>query len=166
MTTRKVVTPSMRDSTRPGRRHVWHVAGIDCRFLTVREDRFFGIEQTWIGERFRVRITDRERTVLDLFAQPRHFGGIGEGLSVLERALDSIDVTKLVAYAVRYRSTTLAKRLGWALEHAGAEPGAIMPLLELPSSSYGLLDPGRPRRGVYDRRWKLIDNLSSASSRA
>lgn len=158
----KVVTPSMRTGGAHAQRHLWHVAGIDCRFVTLREQRYrIGLETVWLGERFRVRITDRERTVLDLFAMPRVFGGASEGLAVLDRALGTLDLKKLIGYALQYGSTTLAKRLGWALEQAGVELSVLMPLLELPAASYGLLDPGGPRRGPHDRRWKLTVNLTA-----
>lgn len=166
VTPRKVVTPSMRVGGDREQRHVWHVAGIDCRFVTLSEQRYFiGLESVWLGERFRVSITDRERTVLDLFAMPRFFGGVGEGLTVLDRALTTLDLEKLIGYALRYQSTTLAKRLGWALEQSGVELSVLMPLLELPAASYGLLDPGGSRRGRHDRRWKLIINLTTGAVR-
>ena len=165
-TTRRVVTPSICTGRKGESRHVWHVAGIDCRYVTVIPQRFgFGIDMVWLDERFRVPVTDRERTVLDLFAMPRHFGGVGEGLAVLDRALAALDLERLVGYALRYQSTTLAKRLGWSLERAGVEIKTLMPLLELPAVSYSLLDPGRPRRGEHDRRWKLIVNIAADDDR-
>jgi predicted transcriptional regulator of viral defense system len=36
-------------------------------------------------------------------------------------------------------------------------------LLEVPSTSYSVLDPGRPRRGDRDRRWRLILNIGAES---
>ena len=73
-TTRRVVTPRMRVSATPAspatpavlatpaRRQpagIWRVAGIDCRYVTVVPDRYFGIEPVWLDQRFRVAITDR-----------------------------------------------------------------------------------------------------------
>ncbi len=118
----------------------------------------FGIETVWLEERFAVPITDRERTVLDLFAIPRVFGGLGEGLSVLERASDDIDVETLVEYAIRYDSIAVAKRLGWSLEQTAVGHPALMRLLELPATHCTVLDPGRVRRGRRDRRWMIVDN--------
>ncbi len=160
ITPRKVVVPSMRGAKKGVEpQHVWRVAGLDFRYVTVIPERFeFGIERIWLDERFRIPITDRERTVLDLFAMPRLFGGIGEGLSVLERVQGEIDVPRLVGYALRYGSVAVAKRLGWSLEATGTSAKALAPLLELEASSYGSLDPGRVRRGRYDRRWMIIDN--------
>jgi len=162
ITPRKVVTPSMRHGRLSEGRHVWRVAGIDCQFVTLSEKHYrIGLERPWISEHFAVTITDRERTVLDTFAMPRHFGGISEGLAVLDRALDSLDISKLIDYALQYGSRTLVKRLGWSLEQAGVEMPVLMPLLEVPSPSYSVLDPGRPRRGKHDRRWKVIVNLGA-----
>ncbi len=165
-TTKKVVTPSMRKGGAVEEaRHLWHVAGIDCRYVTVIPRRFqLGLETIWLEERFRVSITDRERTVLDLFAFPRMFGGIGEALSVVDRHRDELNLGKLVHYALQYKSVAVAKRLGWTLERAGVDMKTVMPLLELPASHYSPLDPGRMRRGEHDRRWKIIANLSQESA--
>jgi predicted transcriptional regulator of viral defense system len=167
VTPKKVVTPSMRGATQgPAKgRHTWHVAGIECRFTTIRADRYdIGLAKGWIEDRFSFSISDQERTVLDLFAMPGHFGGIAEGLSVLDRARDEVDIEKLVDYAIRYRSVAVAKRLGWSLEHSGVEMASLMRLLEVPVSSYSLLDPGRPRRGEHDRRWRVIVNIGAKSA--
>lgn len=160
ITSRKVVVPSMRGARKGGKgQHVWRVAGLDLRYVVVIPERLeLGIEMIWMDERFRVPITDRERTVLDLFAMPRLFGGLGEGLSVLERAQGELDIPRLVEYALGYGSVAVAKRLGWSLEATGTGTEALAPLLELEARSYGSLDPGRARRGRYDRRWMIIDN--------
>jgi len=167
ITPRKVVTPSMRAGEKSGSRHAWQVAGVECQFVTLSEKRYkIGLERTWIDERFPFSITDRERTVLDTFAMPGRFGGISEGLSVLDRALSTLDVERLVDYALQYGSRTLVKRLGWSLERAGADGTVLAPLLVAPAPSYSVLDPGRPRRGDHDRRWKLILNVGLQSQRA
>jgi predicted transcriptional regulator of viral defense system len=160
-TPKKVVTPSMRKTGGAGEaRHLWHVGGIDCRYVTVIPQRFrLGLETIWLEERFRVGITDRERTVLDLFAFPRMFGGISEALSVVERHRDGLDLERLIDYALRYDSVAVAKRLGWSLERAGVDMRVLMPLIEVPASHYSPLDPGRTRRGEHDHRWKIIVNL-------
>jgi predicted transcriptional regulator of viral defense system len=159
ITTRKVVTPSMRGAQSLAGPHVWHAAGLDFRYVVVVPEHFdLGLEMIWLDERFRVPITDRERTVLDLFALPRLFGGIGEGLRVLDQFGEDIDLAKLVAYALRYGSVAVAKRLGWSLEATGASPEVLAPLRELGTLSYSSLDPGRTRRGRYDRDWMIIDN--------
>jgi predicted transcriptional regulator of viral defense system len=159
ITPRKVVTPSMREAKASAGPHLWHAAGLDFHYMVVTPERFsFGAEMIWLDERFRVPITDRERTVLDLFALPRLFGGLGEGLGVLEHARGEIDLSRLVQYALRQGSIAVAKRLGWSLEATGASSVILAPLLKLPAFGYSPLDPGRVRRGRHDRRWMIIDN--------
>ena len=167
ITSRKLVVPSMRGGKKGTEgEHIWHAAGLDFRYVMVVPERFeFGIEMIWLDERFRIPITDRERSVLDLFAMPRLFGGLGEGLAVLERAQGEIDIPRLVGYALRYGSVAVAKRLGWSLEATGTSPVALAPLLELEATSYGFLDPGRARRGRYDRHWMIIDNRAEDRAR-
>ena len=157
-TPRKVVTPSMRKGGLGGEgQHIWHLAGIDCRYVTVIPSRFgLGLETIWLEERFRVSITDRERTVLELFTFPRTFGGMGEALAVIERHRDGLDIEKLVYYALRYDSVAVVKRLGWSLDRAGVDMRVLTPLLEVATSHYSPLDPRRVRRGDHDRRWMII----------
>lgn len=165
ITPKKVVTPSMRGAGSDSGRHVWRVAGIECQFVTVSEKRYdIGLEWAWFEQRFRASITDRERTVLDLFAMPSRFGGIGEGIAILDRALGRLDLPRLVDYALRYGSIAAAKRLGWALDRCGVAGAELRPLLELATLAYSPLDPGRPRRGGHDRRWMLILNQAEPAS--
>ena len=165
ITPKKVVTPSMRAAGSRGGRHLWRVADIECQFVTVSERRYsIGLGWAWFDQRFRASITDRERTVFDLFAMPSRFGGIGEGIAVLDRAGDTLDIPKLVEYALRYGEIAAAKRVGWALERSGVSATELRPLLELPAAAYSPLDPGRPHRGGHDRRWMLTLNQAGPAS--
>ncbi len=160
MTPRKVVTPDMRRrGGRVERKHSWAVGGVRYEFTTVRPERFFGLEQVWVNERQRVTITDRERSVLEMFAMPRVFGGIGESLGTLQEHLNALSVERLVQYALKYGAVSVAKRLGWALENAGVPESLLEPLLSLPSSGYTILDPSGPRAGVREHRWMIQNNL-------
>jgi predicted transcriptional regulator of viral defense system len=152
-TPRKVVTPSMRAPDGPADgRHAWTVRGVRYEFVTVRPADFFGIEAVWVDQHFRVPITDRERTVLDCFISPERFGGMGEGLGVLAEHIGTMDVPRL-------GKVSAIKRLGWALERAGASDSDIAPLHEVPLTGYRPLDPALPRRGRCDGRWGIQDNI-------
>jgi predicted transcriptional regulator of viral defense system len=165
-TPRKVVTPSMRRGGRPrgGERHAWVVDGVRYEYVTVKPERFFGIEEVWVDAFSRVPITDRERTVLELFVSPRRFGGVGLRLDIVREHLGSLAVHRLVDYACRLGKISVAKRLGWALERAGVPEAALRPLLEMPATGYHALDPLRPRRGACDRRWMIQVNLGEPAS--
>lgn len=160
-TPKKVVTPSMRGGCRHSRkeRHAWVVAGVRYEYVTVKKEHFFGIEDVWIDEFSKVPITDRERTMLEVFISARMLGGIGEALGIIEQHLDSLAVRKLVEYAWRYGKISIAKRLGWALERAGVSESVLEPLLKISATGFHALDPACPHRGVCDRRWMIQNNL-------
>ena len=161
ITPKKVVTPSMRkpsDEDRHGH-HAWEIGGIWYEYVSVKPEHFFGIAEVWIDQHFRVPITDQERTILDLFAFPRLFGGMGEALTVIEEHIQDIDLQRLVDYAVRYGTGSVAKRLGWSLERAGVAGEIIAPLAAMPTSGFRILDPTRTHNGPCDKRWGIQNNL-------
>lgn len=166
-TTAKVVTPAMR-SRRPKERRgasTWEIDGLRIQYVSVRPARFFGVEEIWVDDRTRVPITDRERTVLDLFVDPSRAGGFGEALAVLEAHHPELDLAKLISYTLRLGVVAVGKRLGWALETFGVADDLLAPLIALPAKGVQALDPKRERRGTVIRRWKLIDNLAGRRGR-
>ncbi len=168
-TSKKVITPSMRVSDKPSshKKHAWVIDGIRYEYITIAKEIFdLGIETIWIpwaGEDgfYKVKITDKERTLLDMFNHPKIFGGIGEALGVLENALGDIDIEKLVHYAIKYNKKFLVKRLGWALESFNVEEKYLKPLLAAPIHHYCRLDPSAPAIGPCNKRWMIQDNLTA-----
>jgi predicted transcriptional regulator of viral defense system len=163
-TPKRVVTPAMRGATRAAP-STWDVAGQRYEIVTVVPAHFFGYEESWIGES-RVRIFDRERALLDCFALPRRFGGLAEGLGILEEHVRDLNAGRLVEHARQYGTSAVAKRVGYALERAGVDPGLVEPLRTLPMRGYRPLDPTRTPRGGRNRDWGLIENLSASRPRS
>lgn len=161
-TPKRVVTPAMRGAVHAAP-STWEVAGQRYEIVAVIPRHFFGYEEIWIGES-RVRMFDRERALLDCFALPRRFGGLAEGLGILEQHVPEIDVGRLVAHALQYGKAVVAKRVGYALERLRSAEEVLEPLRTLPMRGYRALDPTRAARGRRDRRWGLIENLSAARS--
>lgn len=164
ITPTKIVTPSMREGKASSERHAWQVEGVFYQYMNVKREYFFGIENVWVSELFRVPITDKERTVLETFVSPRFFGGIGEGLSILEQQRDKLDLKRLVAYAMRYQKGSVARRLGWALEQAGVPDKTLAPLQRIKVTGMTILDPTRPKRGPCNSRWQIQENLPGRAS--
>ena len=165
-TSKKVVTPSMRSNfpnTHNGR-HAWIIDGIRYEFVTVKKKYYFGIEDVWVDEYSRIPVTDKERTVLETFISTRMFGGISEALGIINDHLNSININKLVDYTGRYGMISVAKRIGWALEHAGVESSLIEPLRKIPATGFHALDPTLPHKGHCDNRWMIQNNLASKES--
>jgi len=158
-TTAKVVTPSMRGHGRGS--SVWEIDGLRVQLVTVRPERFFGIEEVWVDQRTKVAMTDKERTVLDLVSDPARMGGMGEALAVLEAHNRSLDLPKLVSYAIRLDVAAVAKRLGWALESFGVKERVLAPLLSVPVKMIQPLDPRRLPMGPVISRWQLQANFEA-----
>lgn len=163
-TPKRVVTPAMRGAVRAAP-STWDVAGQRYEIVTVVPAHFFGYEETWIGES-RVRIFDRERALLDCFALPRRFGGLAEGLGILEEHVRELNAGRLVEHARQYGTSTVARRVGYALERVGADPGLVEPLRTLPMRGHRPLDPTRTSRGSRNKSWGLIENLSASRQRS
>lgn len=160
-TPKKVLTPSMRDKNMvpSAKKHAWEIAGVRYEYVTVQKKHYFGFEKIWIDEHFQIEITDRERTLLDLFTYPKMFGGMGEALGILESALSKIDIEKLINYAVRYNKKSVIKRLGWSLEYFQVKQTKLQSLLKIPMNYYCRLDPQAPAIGHCDKRWMIQNNL-------
>jgi predicted transcriptional regulator of viral defense system len=166
-TPKRFMTPSMRTTAKQGSmsKQAWEVEGVRYEYVIVKPEFFFGIEEIWVDQNFKVPITDKERTMLEGFASPRLLGGMGEVLGILSEHISEFDLHKLVGYALRYGKASVIKRLGWALEQAGAPVSVSAPLAEVPISGYRVLDPTRPRTGPCDGRWMIQNNLAARSDR-
>lgn len=156
-----VVTPEMREGTayRPRGRAAWRTLGLEFEFIHVQSKHFFGFLEIWVSRWHRVRITDPERTILDLFAMPQIFGSLQIGLETLETHWPELDVNTLARYALRYDVGALIKRLGWALETQGVPEETVAPLRAYPLQAYSQLDPTCPAGGETITAWQLYNNL-------
>ncbi|MBI5448148.1 MAG: hypothetical protein HY939_05415 [Gammaproteobacteria bacterium] len=163
----KVVTPSMREKNpqRSKKKHVWEIEGVHYEYINVQKKHFFGIEKIWLDEYFQISMTDKERTLLDIFIYPKMFGGMGEALGILENSLATVDTQKLINYAIQYDKKSLAKRLGWALEYFGVPAKQLEPLLKVPINYYCRLDSSAPATGSCDKRWMIQNNIIRVESK-
>ena len=157
LTTTDVSVPRKRTSESADARGGYVVNGTVYRFVQVRPERFFGVERIWMGDA-RVSITDLERTLLDGLAMPQHYGGFGEVIHAFGEAMDQLNVGRIVEYAQRF-GLAVAKRAGWVLELQGCEDPRLNKLAALPIKGHRKLDPTGPRKGTYNNRWMLQENL-------
>jgi predicted transcriptional regulator of viral defense system len=162
MTTKKIMTPAMRGKTElAGGSRTWVVGDLRILFYSMRPSKFIGIEQVWVDDQSRVPVTDRERTVLEMFLSPWLFGGLSEAVATLEAHRAQLDLEKLARYAVDVEVAVTAKRVGWALETGAAPRAAIRKLRDVPMTGVRRLDPSRPARGPLLPGWGLRDNFTS-----
>lgn len=161
-TTEVITTRELRSESGATKRLV-AFEGERLELMTVAASRMFGIDEAWL-QGGRARILSKERAILELFLRPREFGGLETALSMLEEHAHEIDARQLVDVALELGIVSVAKRVGWALEHAaGASPVVVEPLRALPTTSYGLLDPSKPARGPRQSRWHLRENMERAA---
>jgi len=143
-------------NTRLSRRRT--VEAYAFRLVKLPPTRFFGY--TLARERdVEFPIAEPEKAFLDSLYLPGHAGGMELVASALGEAEESLDLPRLEAYAAKMGVRSLASRLGHLLSRSGIESEA---LLRRASSVFVKLDPRGPRRGRYDARWRVIDNLPEA----
>lgn len=147
----------LRTASTDKHRRAYVVHGTSYVFVLVKPERYFGIQQDWIGEA-RINITDLERTLIDGLIRPAYCGGFGEVVEAFESNFERIDISKIIAYALRLDQTA-ARRLGWMLERSGASIKQLEQLQQAVGSGYRLLDPTGPLDGHCNKTWMLQENL-------
>ena len=131
--------------------------GTNYRFIQVRPEYFFGMEELWIANTL-VSITDPERTLLDGLCRPQYCGGFAEVLHTFSVMGDRLNIKRIVEHALRL-NVAVAKRLGWILEYWDYDSSEFSELAELPVKGYRKLDPTGPRKGPCNSRWMIQENL-------
>lgn len=157
LTTTEAAVPRPRGAKARVTGKGYPVGGTLYQFVQIKPERFFGVEERWVGEA-RVRITDPERTLLDGLTMPRYFGDFAEVLHAFQVRGTNLDLEKITHYALKLDAAT-AKRLGWILEKQGIDPARLDLLHEVPIKGYRVLDPTGPRQGPCNRRWMIQENL-------
>jgi predicted transcriptional regulator of viral defense system len=116
-----------------------------------------------------VRVSDLERTLLDLLDHPRTVGGVSRAVELFLGGLPRARLVTLVDQAIRGSRTCTCQRLGSILERR-ASPGPLLRRLDARvkgTRSMISMVPG-PRRGRFNRRWNVVENddalVASAAS--
>lgn len=133
------------------------VLDILYQFVQVKPEWFFGIEEVWVNES-QIKMTDRERTLLDGIMAPNYCGDFAEVLHAFELGLPKLDLRRLIQYAHKL-PVAAAKRLGWILEQQGVPVADLAFLQKIPVKGYRLLDPTGPHQGKCDSKWMIQVNL-------
>lgn len=157
LTTTETSVPRVRSTKIKRTDHGYPVGETLYQFVQIKPERFFGTVKVWIGEA-RVTITDPERTLLDGLSRPQYCGDFSEVLHAFEVRGSRLDLKRIIAYAEKLDAVT-SKRLGWVLEGEGVDPARLDRLARLPINGYRKLDPTGPRKGPYNRRWMIRENL-------
>ena len=138
------------------------VLGTEFRFVRCKPEHLFGTMDHWVTKTQKVRVSDRERTIIDGLRQSEYCGGFSEVAKGFWMRREDIDVIKLVEYALRLDIGAVYRRLGYLIELFEIKaPGEIEALRQNLTPSYATLDSMLPDDGKFMARWRLRLNVSS-----
>jgi len=132
------------------------ILGTSFKFVHISEKKFFGFNDVLISSA-RVKISDKEKTIVDCLDKPKYCGGMGEITKAIFFAKEEIDIEKLTDYAIKTGNNAVIKRLGFIIDFLGLDSTDMKNKI---SESYSILDPTKEKTGGYDPKWKLLINLS------
>jgi predicted transcriptional regulator of viral defense system len=91
--------------------------------VLIKPERMFGA--ALLGEPgLRIRVTDKERTVVDMLDRSDLCGGMPAVSSVLEAAWPALDAQRLTGHLERFAGGTVPRRLGYLVERLALLPPA------------------------------------------
>jgi predicted transcriptional regulator of viral defense system len=128
------------------------IFGVRYLIVKVSDHRFFGLEDTWIGDKS-VVVTSREKTIVDCLDRPEYCGGVIEVAKALSSG--SFDYDVLARYALDMNNSGVVRRIGFLCDYLGIS----IELPEIKTRNYLLLDPTMPGEGDVDGKWRLKMNL-------
>lgn len=132
------------------------ISGILFKLIKTLPKRMFGLVKIKIRDS-EVIVSDKERTLVDLFYFPDPVGGLKAAFDILKAQAGKIEVSKLVGYAVRFSSVSLQKRIGYVLENAGISDAILKPLQKsVKNTSLITLYGSKSRKGTINNKWKVI----------
>lgn len=129
-------------------------------FVFVNEKSIWGIKDEWITSNEKVRISDREKTIVDALTHPEYCGGITEAAKGIWLVREKIDYSKLKDYIKKHNKNVVAKRLGYILEIFDIKkPELTGQLREFVKERYDKFDPNLSEKRIDKNKWRLIDNV-------
>jgi len=128
----------------------------EYRFICLEKKRFFGLREEWMGN-LKFNISDKEKTVADCLFIPGYSGGISE---VVKAFRENLDYALLFDYIEGINDLAAIKRLGYLLDILKIKTNTIEKLQKKVSGGYCLLDPGGPKGGKRNEKWRIIENIS------
>ena len=143
------------------RRQPLSLHGVNYRFITLTQKKFFGHTRAWIGDK-PMEMADHAKTIVDGLDHPELCGGIIEIAKGLWRGREEMDWKQLGAYSERMGNGAVIKRLGYLLDVMGLGPSDLRDRLQKKlSAGYAVLDPLSAREGTHNSRWRVYVNVSA-----
>ena len=146
------------------------ILGMRFRIVRVKPQKFFGCHVYRVGES-QVKVTDREKTVLDCLDRPKLSGGVGQVVEALLAGDGDFDWGQVTDYLHRFGSGAVVKRLGFLVEtvelNHPPERAMLHEWLDLITAGISRLDPSTPRTPHrIATRWRIEVNLPEEGLRS
>lgn len=133
-----------------------HFQNINFIFVTFAKKHFFGATEEWLGN-LKLRISDKEKTVIDCLFMPEYSKGLTE---IVKAFREKLDYEKMYEYAIKMEDLATLKRLGYLLDTLKINTTITKKLLNKVSGGYCLLDTNAPKTGIKNKKWRIIENIS------
>lgn len=130
------------------------------QFIYIKHSKIWGIEESWVTNQDKVRVSDIERTIIDCLWQPNYAGGVSEIAKGIWIIKGKINFNRLIKYCNKFNKYVVNKRLGFILQHLGIENNISNQLKNMSNKRYDILDPSLPINVKYKNEWNLIANLN------
>ena len=125
---------------------------MDTPITFTRIKEFWGYRKERYGK-FDIFIAEREKCIIDsLLVRKVPLDEIFNALQTEE-----LDIEKLIEFAIKTKTKSLMKRLGYMLEVCGIEASELQKEIRS-DRNYIVLDWNFPKKGKKNTRWKLIIN--------
>jgi predicted transcriptional regulator of viral defense system len=136
------------------------ICGASFKFLKVSKDRMYGIETIRVDDTD-VKVSSRERTLVDLIYFNRPVGGVENAVEILARIVreKACDIGKLVESASLFPNATVRKRIGVVLEGLGIKK-TILALLVESVEKTAISSLTDSRKGTLNKMWRVIIDAS------
>ncbi len=138
------------------------VSNMRFKMIKIAPKRLYGFETIKIKDTD-VIVSDREKTLIDLFYFSEPVGGLKKAFEILKSDVmgKKTDIARLIKYAVKSSNTALIKRIGIALEECRVSDGMLSPLLKaVKKTSLINIYPSQSRKGSINKKWMVIENAS------
>jgi predicted transcriptional regulator of viral defense system len=135
------------------------IDGITYKFVKVPQIYIYGVEELHLMDGT-ARISDRERTMIDLIYRNEAVGGILPAMKIAEKTIKEKDCSldKFIEYASRFPNITVRKRIGVLLERLKISDEKLKDLIKsVQKTALSSLFPGS-RKGTINKKWQVIEN--------
>jgi predicted transcriptional regulator of viral defense system len=128
---------------------------ITINYIQIIPKKYFGTTVITYSN-YNIRISEVERTIIDIINKPKYAGGWTETINCLKN-LDKIDFKKLITYLKKYNNKTTARKIGYLFENLSnlsPSKNILKQIKNLSGSNELYFDT--TKKGIYNSDWNLI----------